>query len=94
MILLWGAVHYSAHQRTIEREDSADSAWNLCGQRHGVITLWDGTATAKDSNPYKNTYSQFMTMKDGRIVKVAAIFDTIELTGPWERVPVKSKGNM
>jgi hypothetical protein len=54
-----------------------------------VIALWDGTATAKDGKPYKNTYSWFITMKDGRIVKVVAFFDTIEFTELWERVPGK-----
>jgi ketosteroid isomerase-like protein len=54
-----------------------------------VIALWDGTATAKDGKPYKNTYSWYMTMKDGRIVKVVAFFDTIEFTEFWERVQVK-----
>ena len=54
-----------------------------------VIALWDGTATARDGKPYKNTYSWFMTLKDGRIVKVVAFFDTIEFTEMWERVPAK-----
>jgi len=54
-----------------------------------VIAMWDGTATAKDGKPYKNTYSWYMTMKEGRIVKVVAFFDTIEFTELWERVPVK-----
>jgi len=54
-----------------------------------VIALWDGTATARDGKPYKNTYSWFMTLKDGRIVKVVAFFDTIEFTELWERVPAK-----
>lgn len=54
-----------------------------------VIAMWDGTATTKDGKPYKNTYSWYMTMKEGRIVKVVAFFDTIEFTELWERVPVK-----
>lgn len=51
-----------------------------------VIALWDGTATARDGVPYNNTYSWYMTMKDGRIVKVVAFFDTIEFTEFWNRV--------
>ncbi|MDX2239288.1 MAG: nuclear transport factor 2 family protein [Leptolyngbyaceae cyanobacterium bins.302] len=53
-----------------------------------VIALWDGTATAKDGKPYGNTYSWYMTMRNGRIVKVVAFFDTIELTELWRRIPV------
>ena len=52
-----------------------------------VIALWDGTATAKDGKPYNNTYSWYMTMKNGRIVKVVAFFDTIDLADLWRRIP-------
>lgn len=52
-----------------------------------VIALWDGTATAKDGKPYNNTYSWYMTLKNGRIVKVVAFFDTIDLADLWRRIP-------
>lgn len=53
-----------------------------------VIALWDGTATAGDGQPYENTYSWYMTMKDGRIVNVVAFFDTIDFTEFWNRVTI------
>ncbi|WP_341530212.1 hypothetical protein WKK05_13515 [Nostoc sp. UHCC 0302] len=53
-----------------------------------VIALWDRTAKAKDGKPYTNTYSWYMTMKNGRIVKVVAFFDTIELIDLWKRISV------
>ncbi|AAM04423.1 predicted protein [Methanosarcina acetivorans C2A] len=53
-----------------------------------VIALWDGKATAKDGKPYNNTYSWYMTMKNGRIVKVVAFLDTISLADLWKRIPV------
>ncbi|WP_207714117.1 hypothetical protein [Scytonema sp. UIC 10036] len=59
-----------------------------------VIALWDGTATAKDGKPYTNIYSWYMTMKNGRIVKAVAFFDTIELTDLWNRIPVSKISNM
>ena len=58
-----------------------------------VIALWDGTATAKDGKPYNNTYSWYMTMKNGRIVKVVAFFDTIDLADLWKRIPVSTQDN-
>lgn len=58
-----------------------------------VIALWDGTATAKDGKPYNNTYSWYMTMKNGRIVKVVAFFDTIDLADLWKRIPVSKQDN-
>ena len=54
-----------------------------------VIALWDGTAVAKDGKPYNNnTYSWYMTLKDDRIVKAIAFFDTLELANIWERIPI------
>ena len=58
-----------------------------------VIALWDGTATAKDGKQYNNTYSWYMTMKNGRIVKVVAFFDTIDLADLWKRIPVSKQEN-
>jgi uncharacterized protein len=53
-----------------------------------VIALWDGTAIAKDGKPYNNTYSWYMTIKNDRIVKAIAFFDTLELADIWERIPI------
>jgi uncharacterized protein len=53
-----------------------------------VIALWDGTAVAKDGKPYNNTYSWYMTLKNDRIVKAIAFFDTLELADIWERIPI------
>jgi uncharacterized protein len=52
-----------------------------------VIALWDGEAIARDGTPYKNTYSWYMKMKEGKIVEVVAFFDTIEFTALWYRIP-------
>jgi uncharacterized protein len=51
-----------------------------------VVALWDGTAKAKDGQPYRNTYAWFMKFKDGRIVEVTAFFETAELVDLWKRV--------
>jgi ketosteroid isomerase-like protein len=51
-----------------------------------VVVLWDGVATARDGKPYKNTYSWFLRMRDGRIISAVAFFDTIEFTDFWTRV--------
>lgn len=52
-----------------------------------VIALWDGEATAKDGKPYRNTYSWFFRMKDGKAIEAIAVLDTREFTNLWERVP-------
>ena len=45
-----------------------------------VVALWDGTATTKDGQPYRNTYCWIMTLKNGRITHVVAFLDLIKYT--------------
>jgi ketosteroid isomerase-like protein len=51
-----------------------------------VIALFDAEGTARDGRPYKNTYTWYLQMHEGRIVNVVAFFDTIELTDLWTRI--------
>jgi ketosteroid isomerase-like protein len=51
-----------------------------------VIAVWDGTATAKDDRPYRNTYCWIMTLKNNRITRVVAFLDLIEYTGVLNRI--------
>ncbi|MGJ5819560.1 nuclear transport factor 2 family protein [Paludibaculum fermentans] len=51
-----------------------------------VIALFDAEAVARDGKPYRNTYTWFMRMREGRIVEVTAFFDTIEFTDLWTRL--------
>jgi uncharacterized protein len=51
-----------------------------------VIVLWDGEGTARDGKPYKNTYTWYMRMRDGKIVDATAFFDTVEFNDFWTRI--------
>jgi ketosteroid isomerase-like protein len=51
-----------------------------------VIALFDAEATARDGKPYRNTYTWYLQLRDGKIVDVIAFFDTIEFTDFWQRV--------
>jgi ketosteroid isomerase-like protein len=51
-----------------------------------VIALFDAQATARDGKLYRNTYTWYMRMVDGKIVDVIAFFDTIEFNDLWTRV--------
>lgn len=55
-----------------------------------VIVLFDGSATARDGQPYRNTYTWYMRFDDRpggpSVVEVIAFFDTIEFTDLWNRV--------
>jgi hypothetical protein len=51
-----------------------------------VIALFDGESTARDGKPYRNTYTWYMRMREGKIFEVTAFFDTIEFTSLWQRI--------
>jgi len=51
-----------------------------------VIALFDAQGTARDGQPYRNTYTWYMRMQDGAIIDVVAFFDTIEFTDFWTRI--------
>jgi ketosteroid isomerase-like protein len=51
-----------------------------------VIAYFSGSGTARDGKPYNNTYTWYLTMDGGRVVKAIAFFDTIEFTDFWNRV--------
>ena len=51
-----------------------------------VITLFDASATAADGLPYRNTYTWYFTMRDGKVIKAIAFFDTREFDEFWHRV--------
>jgi uncharacterized protein len=55
-----------------------------------VIIFFDASATAADGVPYRNTYTWYFEMKNGRVVKATAFFDTREFDDFWSRVAPKA----
>ena len=51
-----------------------------------VISFFDAAAVAKDGVPYRNTYTWYFEMKDSRVVKATAFFDTRHFDEFWARV--------
>jgi ketosteroid isomerase-like protein len=51
-----------------------------------VVIFFDAAGTARDGKPYANTYAWFFDMKDGRVVKASAFFDSVEFNEFWQRV--------
>ena len=51
-----------------------------------VIALFDAEAVARDGKPYRNTYTWYMRVREGRVFEVIAFFDTIEFDDLWRRV--------
>jgi ketosteroid isomerase-like protein len=51
-----------------------------------VIALFDASGIARDGKPYENTYSWYLTMRNGRITEAVAFFDSIAFDDLWKRV--------
>jgi len=51
-----------------------------------VIVLFDAAATAKDGQPYRNTYTWYFKMDGGKVIDVVAFFDTRDFDAFWSRV--------
>ncbi len=54
-----------------------------------VVAFWDGVATAKDGQPYRNTYCWAMTLKADRITHATAFLDLIPYLDVLRRVPAE-----
>jgi ketosteroid isomerase-like protein len=59
---------------------------NIYADGDTVIIFFDAAGTARDGKPYTNTYAWFMEMREGRVVKASAFFDSIEFNDLWTRV--------
>jgi ketosteroid isomerase-like protein len=78
-----------------------DVEWTIVGSSplsktyHGVssfmavITFFDAAATAADGVPYRNTYTWYFFMRNGKVTKAIAFFDTREFDDFWQRVKPK-----
>jgi hypothetical protein len=54
-----------------------------------VVIFFDAAATTRGGQPYRNTYTWYFQMKDGKAVKVVAFFDTREFDEFWARASPK-----
>ena len=62
---------------------------HLYAEADTVIAYFDAKGTARDGKPYANTYAWILEMKDSRIVRASAFFDSIAFDDFWKRVPEK-----
>jgi uncharacterized protein len=58
----------------------------LVTQGDAVVIFFDASGTAKDGQAYANTYAWFWEMRNGRVVKAHAFFDSIAFNELWRRV--------
>lgn len=51
-----------------------------------VVVLFDAEATTRDNKSYRNTYTWYFQMKDGKVINAIAFFDTRDFDEFWTRV--------
>jgi uncharacterized protein len=56
-----------------------------------VIVFFDASGTARDGTPYVNTYAWFLELRNSKIVKASAFFDSIAFNEFWQRVAPVSR---
>jgi len=59
---------------------------NVYSDGDTVIVFFDARGTARDGQPYENTYAWFLTMREDKVIKAVAFFDTLEFNEFWRRV--------
>ncbi|TCL71067.1 nuclear transport factor 2 family protein [Rhizobium sp. BK251] len=59
---------------------------NVYADGDTVIVFFDARGIARDGVPYTNTYAWFLDMRDGRIVRASAFFDSVAFNEFWTRV--------
>ena len=59
---------------------------NIYADGNAVVIFFDAQATARDGKPYVNTYAWFFEMRDGKVVRATAMFDSVEFNELWSRV--------
>ena len=69
------------------REGLRPTIRNLYVAGDAVIIFFEADGVAADGEKYANTYAWFWEMRDGRVVRAHAFFDSIAFNELWRRVP-------
>ena len=59
---------------------------NIYAEGDTVIVFFDASGTARDGQTYANTYAWFLDLRDGKIVKAFAFFDSVVFNEFWQRI--------
>lgn len=59
---------------------------NMYADGDTVIVFFDARGIARDGQPYANTYAWFLDMRNDRIIRASAFFDSIVFNDFWTRV--------
>jgi uncharacterized protein len=73
------------------REGLKPSIRQMYADGQSVVIFFDARGIARDGKPYVNTYAWFFDMRDGKVVKASAFFDSVAFNEFWHRVPDPAK---
>jgi ketosteroid isomerase-like protein len=59
---------------------------NIYAEGDTVIVFFDARGIARDGVPYANTYAWFLDLRNDRIVRASAFFDSVTFNDFWQRV--------
>ncbi len=68
------------------REPLKPSIRNVYAEGDTVIVFFDARGIARDGVPYANTYAWFLDLRNDRIVRASAFFDSVAFNEFWTRV--------
>lgn len=55
-------------------------------EENTVVVIWEGEGITRFGSTYRNTYAWFLTLRDGKVVRGIAFFDSIALNELWDTV--------
>jgi uncharacterized protein len=59
---------------------------SIYAEGNTVIIFFDANGTARDGKPYSNTYAWLLDMRNDKVVRAFAFFDSVVFNDFWERV--------
>jgi len=67
------------------------TAYRVWADGEHVIINWEGSATARDGQPYANRYAWIFRMRDGKAVEVNAFLDLAPYDDVLRRIPAPTQ---
>jgi uncharacterized protein len=68
------------------KEGIKPSIRGLYADGEAVIIFFDAAGVARDGKPYTNTYAWFFDMRDGKVIRAHAFFDSLPFNDLWRRL--------
>lgn len=59
---------------------------NIYAENDMVVIFFDAKGMARDGKPYENTYAWFLDIREGKVKKASAFFDSVAFNDLWTRV--------